>query len=243
MLLFLERDTKWLKYWEFCIEAECCVYEKQYLYGLETGMIHNLFSIHNGLATAARFPSLIRLRDRISTSDIVLLLSFGVASSAAVGFIRTGLRLPGNAILLAMIPMVLGLAIAPRRNAGFIMGTGALGSAAMFSVFGLAHFGSGAFVSLCLLGPVLDLVLTKAKSGWWLYAALMLAGMVTNLMAYFSRGAGKLLGFSPGTRPFATWFSQAFWTYMLWGALAGLIVAFCFFQLRKRQQSESDQTG
>lgn len=204
-------------------------------------MIHNLFGIHDGLATAVRFPSLVRLRDRISVSDILLLFLFGVASSAAVGFIRTGLRLPGNAILLAMLPMVLGLAIAPRRNAGFIMGTGALGSAVMFSAFGLAHYGSGAFVSLCLLGPVLDLALTKAKSGWWLYIGLVLAGTVTNLLALFSRGAGKLLGFDLGTRPFGTWYLQASLTYMLCGALTGLVAAFCFFQLRKRQQSDSDR--
>ena len=202
--------------------------------------MQNWFGIHDGLATAVRFPSIARLRERISVSEIVILLLFGAASAAAVGFIKTGFRFPGNAILWAMLPMVMGLAIAPRRNAGFIMGAGALGGAGLFGLFGLAHYGTGAFVSLCLLGPVMDLALTKAKNGRWLYIGLPLAGIVTNLLALFSRGSGKLLGLAPGTRPFGTWYLQASMTYVLCGAIAGLLAAFCFFHLR-RKQSDSNR--
>lgn len=204
-------------------------------------MLNNLFGVHNGLATAVRFPSKAQLRERISVSEILLLLGSGAASAAAVGFIRTGLRFPGNAILLAMLPMVLGLALAPRRNAGFLMGTGAVGSAVMFGALGFTHYGSGAFVSLCLLGPVMDFVLKKANGGKWLYLGLVLSGIVTNLLALFSRGAGKLLGLDLGTRPFGTWYLQAAMTYTLCGAVAGLVAAFCFFQLRKRRQAQSDR--
>ncbi|MEJ2110164.1 MAG: hypothetical protein P8Z37_09680 [Acidobacteriota bacterium] len=198
-------------------------------------MINNLFGIHDGLATAVRFPSIVRLKERISLSEVAMLLLFGVAAAAAVGFIRTGLRFPGNAILLSMIPMVLGLAFAPRRNAGFIMGTGAVGSAAIIGGLGLAHYGSGAFVSLCLLGPVMDFALKRAKSGRWLYLGIILAGIITNLLALFSRGFGKLVGLAPGTRPFGTWYLQASMTYVLCGAIAGLIAAICFFHLRKKR--------
>lgn len=204
--------------------------------------MHNLFSIHNGLATAVRFPSIARLREKISVSEVVLLLLFGAASAATVGFLRTGFRFPGNAILWAMLPMVMGLAVAPRRNAGFVMGIGALGTASFFGLSGLAHYGSGASVSLCLLGPVLDLALTKAKGGLRLYISLITAGIVTNLLALFSRGAGKLLGLDAGTRPFGTWYLQASLTYTLCGAIAGLIAAFCFFHLHKqRSDTERDQ--
>ena len=202
---------------------------------LENHMINNLFGMHHGLANALRFPFLTRIRERITALDVALLFLFGVASAAAVGFIRTGFRFPGNAILWAMLPMVMGLAIAPRKNAGFIMGTGAVGGAATFTAFSLAHYGSGAFVSLCLLGPVMDFALKRAKAGRWLYVALVLAGIVTNLLALFSRGAGKLLGLDIGTRPFGTWYLQASLTYTICGAIAGLLAAFCFFSLRKRQ--------
>lgn len=201
-------------------------------------MMNNWFGIHDGLAAAGRFPSLARIRVRITTSEIIMLLLFGVASAAAVGFIRTGLRFPGNSIILAMLPMVLGFATAPRRSAGFIMGAGAFGSATMFGMLGLAHYGAGAFVSLCLLGPVMDLALRKAKSGPWLYVAFGFAGVCTNLLALGSRGSAKLLGLDiAGMRPFGTWYIQASMTYSLCGAVAGLIAAFCFFQFRKQQSN------
>jgi hypothetical protein len=205
-------------------------------------MINKWFGIHDGLATAGRFPSIVRIQQRITASEIVLLLLFGAASAAAVGFIRTGLRFPGNSIILAMLPMVLGLSLIHRRNSGFIMGAGAFGAAAMFGMFGLAHYGAGAFVSLCLIGPILDLALTKARNGRWLYIGLALAGIGTNLFALFSRGAAKLLGLDiAGMRPFGTWYIQAAMTYALCGAIAGLIAAFCFFQFRKQQEkSETD---
>lgn len=206
-------------------------------------MMNNLFGIHDGLATAGRFPSMARIRERISTSEIVMLLLFGAAAAAAVGFIRTGLRFPGNSIILAMLPMVFGLAIAPRRSAGFIMGAGAFGAASMIGMLGLAHYGAGAFVSLCLLGPVMDLALKKANSGRWLYIGLGFAGVCTNLLALASRGSAKLLGLDvAGMRPFGTWYVQAALTYALCGAIAGLVAAFCFFQLRKKR-SNSGQDG
>jgi hypothetical protein len=204
-------------------------------------MINKWFGIHDGLATAGRFPSIVRIKENITASEIVLLLLFGTASAAAVGFIRTGIRFPGNSIVLAMLPMVLGLALVRRRNSGFVMGAGAFGSAAMFGMFGLAHYGAGAFVSLCLIGPILDLALNRARSGRWLYIGLVLAGIGTNLLALASRGMAKLLGLDiAGMRPFGTWYIQASMTYALCGAIAGLIAAFLFFQFRK-QRSDSQQ--
>lgn len=201
-------------------------------------MINKWFGIHAGLATAGRFPSIVRIRERISASEIMLLFLFGVASAAAVGFIRTGFRFPGNSIVLAMLPMVFGLALVHRRNSGFIMGAGALGGAGMFGMLGLAHYGAGAFMSLCLIGPILDLALNKARSGRWLYIGLVLAGIGTNLLALFSRGIAKLLGLDvAGMRPFGTWYIQASMTYALCGAIAGLIAAFLFFQFRKQRSN------
>ena len=209
---------------------------------LEIAMVHKWFGIHNGLVTAGRFPSIVKIKENISASEIVLLLLFGAASAAAVGFVRTGFRFPGNSIVLAMLPMVLGLALVRRRNSGFIMGAGAFGAAGMFGMLGLAHYGAGAFVSLCLIGPILDLALTRARSGRWLYIGLVLGGIGTNLLALASRGLAKILGLDvAGMRPFGTWYIQASMTYALCGAIAGLIAAFLFFQFRKqRSNSQPD---
>ena len=208
-------------------------------------MIDNLFGIHNGLAAAGRIPAMARMHDRISASELTLLLFCGGASAAMSGFINLGLRLPGHSILLSMLPMIFGLVLAPRRFSGFIMSAGAFGTASAFSLAGLAHYGSGAFVSLCLMGPMMDLALIKARAGWDLYLALVLSGIGTNLMALGSRAMSKILGLDLASmRPFGMWWAQAVVTYTLCGAAAGLIGAFCFFHLRKqRSKSETADSG
>jgi hypothetical protein len=194
------------------------------------------FGINDGLAAAGRFSSITRMKERISTSEIILLLLCGAAAAATNGMLRTGLRIPGNAIVLSMIPMALGLALAPRHLAGFVMGAGALSTALTLNAVGLGHIGSGSFISLCLLGPVMDFAVKKVHSGWRLYAGLILAGICTNFLALASRAVSKLAGFDiDGMRPFGAWWAQATLTYTLSGAVAGLICALCFFHLRKEQ--------
>jgi hypothetical protein len=204
----------------------------------------NWFGINEGVAAAGRFPTVARERERISAYEIILLILCGGAAAAASSLIRLGLRLPGHSIVLSMIPMALGLALTPRRLSGFIMSASAFSTGAILNLTGLAHIGSGAFISLCLIGPVMDLSVSKFRSGWKLYFGLVLAGICTNLMALSSRGLTKLLGLDPGTRPFGSWWTQAVITYSLSGAVAGLIGAICFFHLRKqRAKSEADNAG
>ncbi len=205
--------------------------------------MNNWFGVHQGLLTASRVPRMARVRERVSVAELLVLLLCGAAAASATGFIRLGLRIPGHAIVLAVVPMALGLAIAPRRLAGFVMSAGAFGTATAFSVAGLSSYGSGAFISLCLAGPVLDFAVTGARSSWTLYWRLPLAGLITNLLAYTSRGGSKLLGFDlgRGMRPFGSWWSQALFTYALCGAVAGLIAAICCFRLRNRRQAAENR--
>ena len=104
-------------------------------------MMDNWFGINEGLAAAGRLPALARVRERISAYEIVLLILCGAAAAAASGFIRLGLRLPGHSIILSMIPMALGLALAPRRLSGLIMSASAFGTGAAFNLAGMAHLG------------------------------------------------------------------------------------------------------
>jgi hypothetical protein len=205
----------------------------------ESRMMHNWLNVHDGLAAAGRIRSVSSIRDRVSVGEVAILLFCGMTSALAVSFVRLGLRLPGHAIILAFAPMVLGLALAPRRFSGFIMSAGAFSTASALGLLGLADIGSGSFVSLCLIGPVMDFALNKAKSGWRLYLGLVLAGLSTNLLALSSRAVSKIIGLDPGTRPFGSWWTQAIMTYALCGALAGLIGALCFFHFRKKADSGS----
>jgi hypothetical protein len=194
-------------------------------------MVNDWFDVHDGLVAAGRLPSLSRAR-RISAVELLLLLLCGATAAATVGFVKLGLRIPGHSIVLSVFPMAFGLSLAPRRLAGSVMSAGAFGTAALLSGAGAANYGSGAFTSLCLIGPMMDLALSGARSGWRLYLGLVLSGVGANLLALASRAGAKLVGMDlAGARPFDSWWLQAVVTYSVSGVVAGLVGAFCWFQL------------
>ena len=194
------------------------------------------FVVHEGLTAAARVPSLARSQ-RISAVEVLLLLMSGAAAAATVGMAKLGLGIPGHSIVLAALPLAFGMAVAPRRLAGSVMSAGALGTAWMLRATGVASYGSGSLVSLCLLGPMMDLALRRVGSGWRLYGALVLSGVAANVLALGSRAAAKIVGLDlAGARPFDSWWLQAMVTYTLSGVVAGLLGAFCWFHLNERSE-------
>jgi hypothetical protein len=200
-------------------------------------VVHDWFAVHEGLTSAARVPSLARAREPVSALELLVLLASGAAAAAAVGMAKLGLGIPGHSIVLAALPLAFGLSTAPRRLAGSFMSASALGTAWLLEGAGAASYGSGSFVSLCLLGPMMDLALRRARSGWRVYAALTLAGTATNVTALASRAAAKLVGLDlAGARPFDSWWLQAMGTYTLSGIVAGLLGAICWFHVRDRSQ-------
>ncbi len=211
-------------------------------------MINDWFVVRDGLIGAARLPSLARPRQMISAAELLLLLTCGAAAAAAAAFVKLSLGIPGHSIVLTALPMALGMSLAPRRLAGSVMSAGALGASVLLTQTVAAPIGSGALASLLLLGPMMDVALcitygcalprlrfARARSGWRVYAALVLAGAGANLMALASRAAPKLLGLDlPGTRPFDSWWLQASVTYTLSGVVAGLLGALCWFHFNDR---------
>ena len=198
-------------------------------------MVDDWFVVRDGLIGAARFPLLARPLHRISAIECLLLLTCGASSAAAIAFIKLSLGIPGHSIVLAALPMALGMSLAPRRLSGSMMSIGALGTAWSLTQFGGVRFGSGAFASLLLLGPIMDIAMSRARRGWRVYASLVVAGVVTNVLALGSRALPKFLGFDlPGARPFDSWWLQAIVTYTLSGVVAGLVGAFCWFQFNDR---------
>jgi hypothetical protein len=199
-------------------------------------MVSNWFVVHEGLQRAARVPALVRPRERVSYTELVLLVACGATAALAVAYVKLGLRIPGHSIVLAALPMVLGMSLAPRRLAGAVMGAGALGMAWLLSRGG-GDFGWGASVSLCLLGPMMDVALLRVGRGWRLYGALVLSGLATNLVALGVRAVPKVLGFDVADgRPFDSWWTQAIVTYSLSGIAAGLLGALCWFQATDRRE-------
>lgn len=188
-------------------------------------------SVHPGLAQSTRLPALADQGQTLRLAEMLLLLAAGAGAALATTLLDFGLRIPGHAIIRAVFPMSLGLALAPRRMGGMVMGIGALGSAVALGAGGWAAVGAGAMTSLALTGPFLDLALWRAGRGWRLYLGFALAGLGSNLAALGVRAGTKLAGLGhPAARPLAEWWPQAVCTYAVCGLLAGLLSAVVWFR-------------
>jgi hypothetical protein len=161
----------------------------------------------------------------------LFLLGAGVSAALATAFLDRKLGVPGHAIIRAVFPMAFGLAFAPRRMGGMIMGAGALGTALVIKTGGMATIGPGAMTSLVLTGPLMDVALWRASRGWRLYLAFASAGLAANSMALAVRAGAKLGGLGHLTgRPLGAWLPLAVGTYPLCGVLAGLVSAMIWFR-------------
>jgi hypothetical protein len=194
----------------------------------------------------------------------VLLLS-GVGAACCVQFMDLDLRLPGHAILRTVIPLTLGFALAPRRMAGVAMSLSAAATTGGLWAAGFDHGGFGAMTSLLLCGPIFDVALWRAKSGWSVYLRCAAAGLAVNMIALAVRASDKLIlqgalrgmGRGAGTgggggrglgsgvgvgrggsvaREFSDWWPTALPTYAAFGLLAGLVMALLLFRWAPRQR-------
>jgi hypothetical protein len=190
-----------------------------------------LLPVHRELRASSRAAALTRPEDRLRWAELGILWGAGVTAAIAVGSLDFHLRLPGHAILRAVFPMALGLSLVPRHGGGGVMGAGAATTILCLQVAGRAVPGVGALTSLCLIGPVLDGALWRARSGWPVYVSFAVAGGLTNLAAFAVRGGKKLTAWEAlTTRPLADWVSTAAWSYLLCGLLAGLLSAAIWFR-------------
>jgi hypothetical protein len=187
-------------------------------------------SVHSELAHGTRLPLLVHRGQRLNMAEVLFLVGAGIAAGLATAFFEWRLRIPGHAILRAVFPMALGLAVVPRRMGGSLMGFSAAGSAALLQATGAAAVGLGAMTSLAVVGPLLDAALWRAPRGWRLYAGFALAGLGANLAALGFRALAKAIGLDHvAARPLAEWWLHATVSYAVCGGLAGLMsAAVCF---------------
>ncbi len=83
-------------------------------------------ALHEGLWEGSRLRKLTSPGERSRTLEVVFLVGCGVTAAVASIYLDFRLRIPGHAILRAIFPMVMGLAVVPRRGAGTVMGLSAL---------------------------------------------------------------------------------------------------------------------
>jgi hypothetical protein len=210
--------------------------------------------LHEGLRERSRLRSVVVPASGATLWELAWLIGMGVVAALATTFLDFSLRIPGHAILRVVFPMSLGLALVPRRGAGLTMGVSALATVACCGFAGARTPGLGATTSLVVMGPLLDATLWRVRSGWILYGGFALAGLLSNLIAFAARGAGRLAGLGPAVRGGGgggggrmgagvdPWWSSAPLSYMACGLLAGLVCGAIWFASRPRRQPESEET-
>jgi hypothetical protein len=202
-------------------------------------MFNPAFAPQLGLKDSSRLPSLSRSAE-ITAAEFACLLACGALAALAVGLVHLQLRVPGHAILRGALPMAMGLALVPRRLSGLVM---AIGAGITSTAMGAAHIGTfpaSSMVSVLALGPILDLALLGRSSGWRLYLRFAAAGAAANLLALALKIAGFRLGIETGGGggmgggggQTLTFSSMAFVSFLICGALAGLIGAAVWFRFR-----------
>ena len=176
--------------------------------------------------------ALISRQERGKIAELGFLVGCGCVAAVLSGYLDFRLRIPGHAILRAVFPMALGLAVVPRRGAGTVMGVSALLSGLLMRMIVPASgLGLGALTSLTLTGPLLDYSLGRVRGGWRLYAGFALAGLAANTVALVIRGGAKYSGVEHiGARRFSEWLLQASVSYVICGILAGLVSGAVWFQ-------------
>jgi len=189
--------------------------------------------VHNALSDRTRLRSFLGGGDQVQVWEVACLVGMGALAAAAATFVDFSLKLPGHAILRAVFPMTMGLALAPRRGAGIVMSASAAVTTVIFSAAHLGAPGTGSLTSLLLVGPLLDAALWRIRSGWMLYAGFASAGMGANLIAFAVRGATQRAGRGG-------WWWYAPITYVACGLAAGLICGVIWFAARPRQHRQQD---
>ena len=169
----------------------------------------------------------------MSAAEVACLLACGAASALAVGLIHHSFGIPGIAILRGVLPIALGFAIVPRRSAGTTVSMGAGATAAAMNAAHLGEFQIPALVGTLAFGPVLDLALAGRPQAWQIYLRFAVAGAAANLLAFSSKFAAAYMGWHfPGNGKVTSFWSLPLGSFLLCGALAGLISAAIWFRLR-----------
>lgn len=198
------------------------------------------FSVNDALWRSSRLTARADLRNVSAWRDAAVLVLAGFTAALCVQFLDFGLRIPGHAILRSVLPVTLGMALAPRRLSGTLIGTSALASTVLLRRLGAEGIGMGALTSLLAIGPMLDLALWQTRGGKGIFFRCAMAGIAANMAAFAVRGGSKMARLdSIKMRPLADWLSVAPLTYVACGLLAGLAGAMLWFRWSGEQHDSN----
>jgi len=85
--------------------------------------------------------------------NLVLLVFFGTLAGIAISQLKLSFGIPGHAVIKIMIPMAIGLSLAPARSAGANMGISGLVTAFICQILTKsADSGTGTYTNLVCIG-------------------------------------------------------------------------------------------
>jgi hypothetical protein len=138
------------------------------------------------IESRSRFKFLTGARGLEYPYSVLLLVCFGIIAGISVSNLKLSIGIPGHAIIKVMIPMALGLSLAPARSAGSIMGISGLITAFIGQTLTEGPgTGTGAYTSLVCTGVLMDFTLYFANTGWKLYTGLMVSGLIAKWIQIF----------------------------------------------------------
>lgn len=186
---------------------------------------------HPQLTAAARTSPISR-SSTATALDWAVLLAIGSLTAILTAYLALNLRIPGHAVLRVVAPMVVGLALVPRRGAGTVMSLGAALTGAVIRLSDTGELSAMPFVGLILVGPLLDLAAAGGRSGRELYLRFTSVGVAANLILYGVRWGVMTSGLEAGggSGNFRRLGFVALGSYAVCGALAGLIGAAIAFR-------------
>ncbi|MCH8829645.1 MAG: hypothetical protein IID45_08715 [Planctomycetes bacterium] len=201
--------------------------------------------LNPGLQQTSRLRSLTSAQQTTQFWEWCCLAGCGVTAAVLSTFLDFSLRIPGHAILRAVFPMAIGLALIPRHGAGTVMGGSALLACLAFRMGGIADGpGFGALTSLTAIGPILDCTLRHAGKRRRTYLQFALAGLAANALAFLVRGGMKWGAFvGGGKQPFWLWWPKASLTYIACGLLAGLAGGAILFYGKRREETARQESA
>ncbi len=186
-----------------------------------------------GLAGASRFRTFSAQAETNGQLELLTLVAAGLLAVLTVAFVPLQMRMPGSAILKATFPIVLGVALVPRRYAGTTSGIAAAIGASALLLMGVGRLQPAAVVALLAIGPAIDLAVGRGLSqnrSRSIYLRFACAGLLANLAAFAVRWGTTWLGI--GTlrpRMMDELGFVALGSFALCGILAGLTsAAICF---------------
>lgn len=154
-------------------------------------LVSQTLSLSGGIPHPSRLRTSGGLSQNIPAWEVAVLAISGAIAAASVGLVELRLRIPGHSILHAVLPMALGLSLAPRRYAGSGMSLAAMATAFCLQLAGRGEFGAGSWTSLASMGPALDLMLASRLGQRWPAFSIAIAGLLANACAFVAKSIEK----------------------------------------------------